>query len=211
MMRYIIISYLALVSHSSICQIKKVCNQECRLNSFTSKVPIDFCLPEGFWITQVIDTVDLTADTRNDLILKWRKKSISEGDTIWTTIFSMNADSSFTEHATCNNLYTPMFTDYTKQFKTGNLQLDSIYMKFVYSNYSLVEFTKNTIKVGFFTDAGGGIDLHFTYDRNSSDWLLTRKRYWIYENRIVGKQFASETIVKEKMCIKQLRIIDFID
>jgi hypothetical protein len=211
MIRYIIIAYLALTSYDSICQIKKTCNQECRLKSFTSKVPINFCLPKGFWITQVIDTVDLTADTRNDLILRWRKKSISEGDTVWITIFSINADSSFTEHATLNNLYTPMFTDYTKQLKTGNFQLDSIYMKFIYSNYNLVEFKKNTIKVGFFTDAGRGIDLDFTYDPNSLDWLLTRKRYWIYENRIVGKQFASETIVKEKMSIKQLRIIDFID
>ena len=211
MKRYKTMLSLIVISLNLTGQSTQICNQECRLKNFTSKVPSSFCMPEGFWITQVIDTVDLTDDNRSDLILRWRKKRYSEGDTIRVTIFSMNADSVMIQHSTRDNLYTPIFTDYTRPNKTGNSRLDSSFTKFIYSNYNLVEFDKNTIKVGFFTDATGGMDLHFTYDRGSHDWLLSKKRYWTFENKVIGKQYTSEKMPKEKLSVRQFHIIEFID
>jgi hypothetical protein len=168
-------------------------------------------MPEGYWVTQVFDTVDLTNDSYNDIIIRWRKRKFSEGDTVYITIFTQQNHSTSGQLLTFNNLYTPIFTDYTSEYKTGNAKLDSLYQRFVYSNYDLVAFKKNTIVVGFFTDAGGGIDLHFTYRETLRDWALERKVYWDQVNKVIGKEVTGERRASEQISLRDFNILDFLD
>ena len=168
-------------------------------------------MPDGYWITQVFDSVDLTNDNYNDTIIRWRKRKFSEGDTVNITIFTWGNKDNDAQLIAFNNLYTPIFTDYTSQIKTGNTKLDTVYSRFIYSNYDLVSFQKNTIVVGFFTDAGGGIDFHFIYKENLKDWLLERKVYWNQIDKVSGKEITGERKISERISIRDFNIINFLD
>jgi hypothetical protein len=168
-------------------------------------------LPRGKWVTQIIDTVDLTGDKKMDFIVEWRSEKFYEGDTVRISVFSQNEDNTFVRVATFDNLYTPLFTDYASHVKTGNQRLDSVYWRFIYSNDQLVEFKAQTIVVGFFLDAGSGVDFYFEYKRNLQDWLLSKKVYWVQTNKIIGKEIIQERLVEEHISIKSFKIMDFLN
>lgn len=200
-----------LMNCKMIAQTLVNCNRDCRIKKFVTRVPKNFCMPQGYWITHIIDTVDLTSDNRADLIIRWRKKKFSEGDTIRITIFPQNTDGTFSKGLTLNNLYIPSFTDYTEKYNTGDPKLDSTYSKFIYSNYDLVEFKPNVIMVGFFTDAGGGVDFYFSYRKDLRNWLLYKKVYWNQTSKITGKEVTTERKPQKQISISEFKIIDFIE
>lgn len=198
-------------SRSASCQDPDTCNRKCRLKSLSAKLPKGFCLSKGKWVTQIIDTVDLTGDKQGDLIAEWRSEKFYEGDTVRITIFAQNADHTFSQVITFDNLYTPQFTDYASDLKTGNQRLDSVYWRYIYSNDQLVEFKDQTIVVGFFLDAGSGVDFYFTYRRDLRDWLLSMKKYWVQYNKIIGKEIIEERAVDDQISLKRFKIIDFLN
>lgn len=212
-MRKIILFFLFFFARVSTVEAQhvNVCNQEARLLRMQKMVPKSFCMPRDNWIRQMIDTVDLNGDLKDDKVLLWGKKKFEDGDTLNATIFFKRDSVSYVEYGMLPNLYTPLFKDYTGSISTGNLALDSVYVRFIYSNLTLVRYKSTEVIVGFFTDAGGGLDLHFRFDASANDFYLRKKVSWDYLNKVEGMVVTGEIQVFEGISIRNLKILDFIN
>ena len=180
------------------------CNRKVNFKKLERILPEKFCMPDGYKVYSIIDTIDITDDKITDKIIEWERSKSRDGDTTFVSIYKQNNDSTFSFLVTLNNLYTQYFESNDLSYKVADPKLQKIKSMYIYPNYNRVEFTRNTIKVGFFLDAGGGADLYFVFDKIRQNWFLSKEVFWTGDGIRIP-----QTIDKERKPKYEMKITDF--
>jgi hypothetical protein len=151
------------------------CNREVELKAYEKDLIKEVCIPQGY-IIYCIETkyndIDINGDSLPDFIFDWKKKNAKEGDTLFTTGYKMNPDSSFIFLKTFNNLMPVKLDSYDKSSK--NPYYAALWWDCYNSSNPLryVEFNKGNIELGIKTDPSAGLDFLYKYSRQKNNWIL---------------------------------------
>jgi len=99
------------------CYAQRPCNRDVNSADLAIKLPKEVCIPYGYKIFNVVDSVDLNNDDLKDVVVAWAKLPIEDGDTTFYSIYSQQKDSSFSLVRTYSNFQT-LLSDKKKQFKS---------------------------------------------------------------------------------------------
>lgn len=151
------------------------CNRTLRYNNLKSKLDSAICIPHGYQIMR-IDDVDLNNDGHLDKSVCWQKIRLSDGDTVFYSIYIRNKRNKLNLYKRLGNLRPLYFTSY--ESKTGNEFYDSIKLIYSYPSLSIVDFNTGTITTEFYTEDTLLKKLFFTYSVKEKTWILTREMQW---------------------------------
>jgi hypothetical protein len=137
------------------------------------------CIPVGYHITDIYDDADLNSDKLKDKVVRYQKIKLTDGDTIYYSIYTRKVDGKLKFYKKLGNLEALYFHSYEFEDKTGNKFYDSIKTKYVYPNHTLIDFENETIEITFYTEAATLKKLFFTYSLKEKTWILTREIQWL--------------------------------
>jgi hypothetical protein len=175
MCRYIILLCLCAIYTCSSAQRPAECNRTLRYNFLKSKLDSVICIPNGYQIMKIFET-DLNDDGLTDKVVRWQKIKLSDGDTIFHSIYIKMNDGKLQSFKKLGNLEPLYFNNYSS--KSGNTFHDSIKSMYSYPTTSEVEFNTKTISLKFYIDAVNIKKLFFTYSTQEKTWILTREIQW---------------------------------
>lgn len=177
--RYLLLSLFLLSKCSSLAQQSK-CNKALIYQSTRLKSKLDsaICIPDGYHITDIYDDADLNNDGRKDKVVRYQRVKLSDGDTIYYSLYAQKKDHNLSLYKTFGNLEPLYFESYEFEDKTGNKFYDSIKTKYSYPTLSTVQFETNSINLTFHVDAATVKKLSFTYSLKEKTWILTRVIQW---------------------------------
>jgi len=153
------------------------CNQELRFNHLKNKLESSICIPNGYFITKIVDDWDLDKDGIKDKVISFQKKKLSDGDTIFYNIYKRDKKGGLHSMKKLGNLEPLFFTNYAA-VDSGNKLYDSLKTLYSYPTLSEVDFSDNSIILKFFTEATTIKQLTFTYSPDDRTWILTREMQW---------------------------------
>jgi len=134
------------------------------------------CVPNGYQIMRIYDNVNINSDGFIDKITCWQKVKISDGDTVFYSIYTKGKDGKLILYKTLANLQPLYFNNYAS--KSVDKLYDSIKRMYSYPNTSEVEFETNSINLTFYIDAATVKKLFFTHSVKEKTWALTREIQW---------------------------------
>jgi hypothetical protein len=175
------------------------CNQDVRFSSLKNKLDSSICVPKGYIITRIDNKWDLNNDSLKDKVVSWQKVKLSDGDTIFYSIYTSGKDGTVHHYKTLGNLEPLFFTNYSTH--SGNKLYDSLKVLYSYPTLSEVEFMTNTISILFYTEATTVKKLFFTYSLSQKTWVLTREIQWFTPSQLADerkkeKDSAPEVAIK---------------
>lgn len=212
--RYLLLSMFLLCQCSSLAQQSK-CNRALiyPYPRLKSKLDSVICIPNGYHITDIYDDADLNNDGRKDKVVRYQKVKLSDGDTIYYSLYTQKKDINLNLYKKLGNLEPLYFKSYEFEDKTGNEFYDSIKTKYSYPTLSEVEFETNSINLTFYTDAATVKKLFFTYSSKEKTWILTREIQWLVPPKnYEGDEKLDENGRKleyDRAAEQQIRIEDF--
>ena len=168
---------LALVC-SNVCAMAQPsgCNQSVRYSELKSKLDSSICIPKLYQIIRVKNDVDLNNDNLIDNVVKYQKINLSDGDTVFYTIYLRQANGSLRFHTILPNLEPYYFKSY--ESKSGNELYDSIKSLYTYPTAATVEFGHNSINLTFYLNAATLTKIFFEYSTEEKTWISSREIQW---------------------------------
>ncbi len=207
-----------LVSTTMIsCAQETACNRTVYLKSFEQQLPKEICLPDGYMVREILsDTVDVSGDGRVDFVAKLQKINAEDGDTTLVVLYAQQENGTYKEWATFNNLFPIYLKDYDFDYENEMARKDTSFFmqlrqRYEYPELSDVYFEQNTIIVKFNTGGGGGILLHFTFDKEINSWKLTKQVDWFGTwGRIESTPDYGTFIPKNQYDIREFNMLDYL-
>ena len=178
-MRWFCLFSVCLLCSSSFGQ-KLNCNKAVRSPYLRSKLDSSFCIPLGTHITDIYE-VDIDDDGIIDKVVRWQKIKLSDGDTIFYTIYKKEQNGRFMRLLNLGNLRPIYFNRY--ESKSGNKLYDSIKRAYSYPNLTIITFNRGSIAVELYSEATIVKRLYFTYSAKEKTWILTREMQWFAPTR----------------------------
>jgi hypothetical protein len=163
---------LLLFCSSCINAQTKNCNQAVWIKRFAKLLPKEVCILQGdYHITQVYERVDVDGDGLKDVIFDWNKISLTDGDTIYVTVYKQNPDSTFSFLKSFNNLYPLYFGSYKLDYIPKDEALKILHKKYN-DEYLFInlEFENEFIRITRKGDATSEIIITYKYDRSIGNW-----------------------------------------
>ena len=209
---FILINYLS----SSFAQDTDKCFQKTQSKSDIKKLEPIICIPEGFHIVDIYKK-DLNKDGKIDKVAEWFKEDLSNGDTIFHSIYFQEMDSTFTHFGTYGNL-SQLYFDIHSQSNDVVLE-DSLLneIKFSYQYYGgLPTFYEGGISIEFYTDAAGYKKLFFEFSSNKNDFILRKEQDWLAPRTATwteDEKLENEIIydVQEGISIKDFNMLEYLE
>lgn len=135
------------------------------------KVPKGVCIPAGYIISEIFEPTDMNKDSLPDFIFKWRKSNLTDGDTLFVTIYIQNRDSSFSNFRTFKNLFPIYFERYDFDYIPKDEKLKTLHKKYL-GNYQFlnISFQKGNIEISTKGDATSDLITTYTYDAGIKNW-----------------------------------------
>jgi hypothetical protein len=165
-----------------------LCNRVVRYNSLKSKLDAIICIPPGHQIMKIYD-VDLNADNRLDKIVRWQKIKLSDGDTIFHSIYLRAVSGKLQLNKILNNLMPLYFDNYSSE--SGNKFYDSIKSIYSYPTLWEVQVDRNIIELKFYIDAVTQRSLMFLYSSDKKIWVLNKRSSGLHQFKMVTTKKSS--------------------
>jgi hypothetical protein len=173
--KFFLLLIFIIVFDSSGQTFNNTCNREVKIKDYEKDLIKEVCIPLGY-IIYYIDTdardIDMNGDSLPDFIFDWKKKNAKEGDTLFTTVYKMNSDSSYTFLKTFKNLLPVKLNSYDKP--SNNAHYSSLWSECYGSTYPLkyLEFKNGKITLNITTEAVAGLILNYEYSKQKNNWIL---------------------------------------
>jgi len=143
-------------------------------------VPKDVCIPYGYQITKVFKCEDLNLDGSDDYVFTYTKIKPADGDTTYLGIYYTTSDTTHILKHVYTNLYPIIFgnygySDYNMKLPKKLKDILAIY----HGNYPLnwIKFLEGKIELSIIQAYNESLVLHFTYDQEKDDWLLSETEF----------------------------------
>lgn len=149
------------------------CNQKVWPRNFGDPIPQGVCIPSGIfnYITRVFDRTDVNGDGLEDFICDWNVKPLSDGDSIYLSIYLQNPDSTFSLFRTFSHLCPLYFARYDFDYTPEDTALIPILKKYE-GFYPLLDLRveKAFIILEFLLDAAANWRVTYKYDDALKNW-----------------------------------------
>jgi hypothetical protein len=156
------------------------CNKKVWVDRLKTGMPKEVCIPDEYLVSGNYTKylTDINGDGLNDYVFDWNKYPISDGDTIFTSVYLQQLDSSYKYFVTFDNLFPIQFKSYVYE-QVKDKKLKELFS--LYNPYKLKELVFNNDKIilNFWTEARAGLVLTYQFDKNSNDWFLIEQKSWI--------------------------------
>jgi len=199
----------------SVAQDSK-CNRKLRYNHLKAKLDSAICIPQGHQITRIYDA-DLNNDGYSDKAVRWQRIELSDGDTVFYSIYLRNRNDKLSLYGKMGNLEPLYFKNY--ESNTGNKFYDSIKLIYSYPTLSVVDFNSGTITTEFYTEATLLKKLFFTYSSKEKTWILSRELQWFVPPKSYegdekldenGRKLEYDRAPKTTMRIEDFDLLEYI-
>ncbi len=207
------ILFFLLILNSSCCKSQELdtCNRSVHLSKDVQRLPKEICIPKGYWVWRMIDSVDLTNDGIKEVALTVEKKQLMDGDTSSLFIYLKDTKGLYQIFKKYNNVYPLYFKDYGHTYQLKNAELNILKDKYGGSaSFSEVLFNKGIISVKFHTSARSGLLLHFLYKPELRDWVLVKNEEWYGERGRIEKMTGEYQVV-EQTPLSKFNMLDYLD
>jgi hypothetical protein len=194
------------------CQTLTQCNREVNYQSSISKLPEDFCMPQGFLVVDIMEE-DISNDGVIDRAIKYRKKNWHCGDTVFLSIYLGLDNAQFLFSKTLSNLYTPLIREsLDTEWILNNCDMPDSIARFTWDNGAWVHLVKGCIVVPFAVDLWNGVDFYFDFNKKLNNWVLKKSQNWEiddggYERMYLNK---NEYKLEREMPIDDFRIVKYL-
>jgi hypothetical protein len=188
MRRYVIISIVLLLQ---VLMLRgqantEICNQQSIVKSYLKKLPKTFCLPEGMILYEIYKLQDIDGDGLMEVIIDYLDDKLKDGDTILTSVFKMQKDSSYIKIKTFDNLEFPYYEDYNYSY--FKKKLEETGDEFLYNEYPGtyrittcidydLRFIDNKAIIKLNPSVGEHYYQEYEYDKDLNDWVLIKSSF----------------------------------
>jgi len=212
---YYIIALMLYFNNCSTAQ-KPNCNKTLRYSNLKSKMDSAICIPQGYQIMQIYDA-DLNNDGYSDKAIRWQKIKLSDGDTVFYSIYLRNKKNKLSYYKGLSNLEPLYFKNY--EANTSNKFYDSIKLIYSYPTLSVVDFSSGTITTEFYTEDTLLKKLFFTYSSKEKTWILTREMQWFVPPKSYegdekldenGRKLEYDRVAEQSIHVEDFDILKYI-
>jgi hypothetical protein len=204
---------LGFILHQS-CKGQSDCNRMVADRGIKKLLIKEICIPEDKVIGYIINDVDLNGDGRSDIIVRYHKMPISNGDIVTYDFYMKVDDSNYSLTKSLSNLMPPHLASHDPDYVKTNPLTQDISNRFP-RNVD-VDFKDNLITISHFLYDVYGKTYSFEYSKSANDWILSKEEYWIGNlspNYIalmgISEKLRDRVILEEKKHIKPVKIGDF--
>lgn len=155
------------------------CNRTTVDKSIAKKLPNSICIPNGYTIDLIIDDVDFNKDLYNDVIIRYSKYPLVDGNMRIYSIYKNINDTLFKMEKELNSLAIPYIDNLSTVYLESNSLADSLVNLFPID--TKISFSLDTIFVSHLIPDYYGKTYVFIYNLVEADWLLKEIQYWIGE------------------------------
>jgi hypothetical protein len=170
---------LLLLFYCTIATAQNVdCNRKLWRGLDKKDLPEGICIPSGLfnYITYIYNRTDINGDGLEDFICDWDSRPLSDGDTLYVSVYFQNPDSTFSLFKTMNNVYPIHFerydSDYTPQDTSLKALLYEVYEGFY--PFRRLEIKKDIITITIRFDAGAELRVTYKYDAELKNWRYSK-------------------------------------
>lgn len=177
MRKILLIIKIMCIIHLSYCQTNDTnCVRVCESSKILKRIPPEICLPKGYGFNYIKIPTDMNGDGLKDLIIDWSKYPVSDGDTIFYSVYKQSKNGKYSLLKTFKNLETIFFHKYygtSPVFK--NKKIDSLY-HWTCKRSSELKFDKGIISIKFETEKDIKIINTYIYDKKRNNWYLINQK-----------------------------------
>jgi hypothetical protein len=156
------------------------CNRDVWIKGMGENMPEEVCIPHGYVLSHEYESIDINDDGLEDYIFKWRHLKLSDGDTLFVSIYTQTIDSTYMFFRTFDNLYPIFFQSNTIE-EVKDKHLKELFDIYNGDPLKTLTFDKDEIHISFYDYSGGlhaGIFLTYKYDKDKNDWFLKKQKDW---------------------------------
>lgn len=149
------------------------CNRSVDYPSLLKDLPKDICLRDSKdQIKYIHKKTDINGDEFDDCIIKYGLIELTDGDTLFTSIYFQNRDSTYTLFKTLNNLYPINLKSYNSLYSPEEESLKNLQKKYRYE-YPLYKLTFEKDKIIFLlkNDAESDLIITYQYKNDLKNWI----------------------------------------
>lgn len=182
-------------------------------NFLWDKLPSLLCLPQRTVLFDSHPLTDMNGDGLSDVALRYLKEGYTDGDTLFTAIYFMNPDSSFSLMQTLGKLDVLYYEKRTESYfekmlnKTKN---DYVYDKLAgihaYAPNNKTVFDNNKIEISMEPGVGLRYRFEYVYDPSIENWKQTK---FIIDDDTQEPQIQSIEIEDPAPLITEFNITDY--
>jgi hypothetical protein len=129
--------------------------------AYLERLPAEVCLPVGYQVMMINDTVDLTGDGIPELALKLEKSVAMDGDTSLLQVCKKDEDGKFKLFKSLYNVYPLHFKSYGMNYVVSDSVLNEVKGRYSSHEYSEVLLQQSTLVIKFHSEATMGYNFHF--------------------------------------------------
>ncbi|WP_258104454.1 hypothetical protein [Marinoscillum sp. MHG1-6] len=215
-MKVLILLIGVFASFTSSAQISdETCNRQTRdgFQFMVNRLPENLCLPREMVLFGTHPLTDINDDGRNDIVIQIIKSGFSDGDTLFTVVYFMNRDSSYSMIKRLSKLdvlyYKSYSADYFKDMReaTGNQYIYNILAgKHGNPPNNETTFDGDKIKISMEPAVGLKYRFEYTYDVEIQNWRQTK---FIIVDEELDPQIQSIEIEEPAPLITEFDITDY--
>ncbi len=207
-----ILSFL-LISCSSYTQ--DTCHRATRegYEFLLGKIPPTFCMPPGTVLFDTHPSTDMNADGLPDMAIRFLKEGFSDGDTLFTGVYFMNQDSSFSFIKKLGKLDVLYFkhqsSDYfskMRQKTVNNYLYNELAGAHGYDPKNETTFDGDKIKISMEPGVGLKYYFEYTYDPSIQNWKQTK---YVIDDEFQEPKIQSVEIDDPAPLITEFNITDY--
>ena len=177
------------------------------------KIPKTLCLPDSTVLINAYPYTDMNGDGREDVAIQFYKQEFSDGDTLYTAIYFMNQDSSYSLIRRIDKLDVLYYRKRTELYfeemreKTGNLYLyDTLAGVHAYAPNNKTVFEGAKIRISMEPGVGEKYQFEYTYDPEIQNWKQTE---FIIHDEFQNPPIQSIEIEESPLLITDFDITDY--
>lgn len=157
----------------------EICNQKAVDKSIAKKLPKSICIPDGYTIDLILTDVDFNKDFKNDIIIRYSKYPLKDGNMRYYSVYENIGDTVFTLEKQLTSLALPYVDNLSTSYLETNPIADSLVK--LYPIDTKISFKIDTIFISHMIPDYYGKTYLFVYDQVEKDWFLEEIQYWIGE------------------------------
>jgi len=172
----VLVLVLFIINTYTYAQVKSTpCNRKVELKSYEKDLIKEVCIPLGhtiYYIETKFNDIDINGDSLPDFIFDWKKDGAIEGDTLFTTAYMFQSDSTYKFLKTFKNIMPIKLDSYDKPSK--NPFYAQLWSDCYRETYPLkyVDFNNGNIELSIVTEPHHGLEINYKYSKQKNNWIL---------------------------------------
>ena len=210
-----ILTFLILITISCSSFAQDDCNRSAKdgWDFLWDKLPTTLCLPPETVLFDSHPLTDMNDDGLLDVALRYLKKGYSDGDTLFTAIYFMNPDSSYTLIQSLGKLDVLYYEKRTESY--FDKMLDKTQNEYIYNTLAGIHayapnnetiFDGNKIKISMEPGVGLRYRFEYVYEPSIKNWKQTK---FIIDDDTQEPQIQSVEIDDPAPLITEFNITDY--